>query len=178
MTVLTLRFFKLTPLLGLPLLLAACGSMGQMGPSASSRLEALGHSGVSGTATFVQHGDHVMARVIVSGLAPGQAHGFHIHEKGDCSAPDGMSAGGHFNPSAHPHGPQDSEHHGGDMPSLQADASGNAAATFHLTGVTVSDGPTSMVGRAIIVHKDPDDYKTQPTGNSGARVACGVITQP
>lgn len=160
--------------------LTACGGMmahHQHGPSATSTLEARSGSSVSGTVKFLQHGDHVMATVDVAGLKPGQEHGFHIHDKGDCSSPDGMSAGGHFNPTAKPHGPQASDHHGGDMPALKADASGKATATFHLTGVTVADGPTSIVGRSLIVHKDPDDYTTQPTGNSGARVACGVIAK-
>lgn len=173
----TAGFFKLTALSGLCLTVAACGSMGHGGPSASSRLEARSNSSASGTVSFTQQGDHVMARVDVSGLNPGQEHGFHIHDKGDCSAPDGMSAAGHFNPSAKPHGPQGSEHHGGDMPALKADAYGKATASFHLTGVTVTEGANSIVGRSVIVHKDPDDYKTQPTGNSGARIACGVIVK-
>jgi len=160
------------------LALTACGSMmTAQGPGAVATLQARSGSSVSGTVKFVQQGNQVMTTVNVAGLKPGQEHGFHIHDKGDCSSPDGMSAGGHFNPTAKPHGPQASEHHGGDMPALKADASGNATATFYLTGITVTDGPTSIVGHALIVHNDPDDYTTQPTGNSGARVACGVITK-
>lgn len=157
--------------------LTACGHgmHSHQGPKALSALTAKSGSQVSGTVRFVQHGDHVMVMADVSGLRPGQEHGFHIHEKGDCSAPDGMSTGGHFNPSGKPHGAQDAEHHGGDMPALKADSNGKASAHFHLTGVTLSDGPSSLMGRSVIVHKDPDDYKTQPTGNSGARIACGVI---
>jgi len=98
-----------------------------------------------------------------------------MHEKGDCSSGDGMSTGGHWNPDSTPHGPQGEAHHAGDMPSLVADANGNAKASFSLDGVTVAAGPKSVVGRGLIVHKDPDDYKTQPTGNAGARVACAVI---
>ena len=86
-----------------------------------------------------------------------------------------MSGGGNFTPGAKPHGPQTAPHHAGDMPSLKADAGGRAKATFVLEGVTVSPGPTSVVGRGLIVHKDPDDYRTQPTGNAGARLACAVI---
>ena len=175
------RLIQLFGLGATTLLISACGHMvghmGSHGPSASSTLEARSGSSVSGTVKFMQHGDHVMVRVDVSGLNPGQEHGFHIHDKGDCSAPDGMSTGGHFNPTGKPHGPQSSEHHGGDMPALKADSSGKASARFHLTGVTVADGPSSVVGRALIVHKDADDYKTQPTGNSGARIACGVIVK-
>jgi Cu-Zn family superoxide dismutase len=110
----------------------------------------------------------------VRGLTPGE-HGFHMHEKGDCSSGDGMSTGGHWNPDSTPHGPQGAPHHAGDMPSLVADANGNAKATFSLEGVTVAPGAKSVVGRGLIVHKDPDDFKTQPTGNAGARVACAVI---
>ncbi len=111
----------------------------------------------------------------VSGLAANQEHGFHVHEKGDCSSGDGMSAGGHFNPDGKPHGPQAAAHHAGDMPNLKADANGVAKASFVLDDVTVAAGAKSIVGRGLIVHKDPDDYKTQPTGNSGARLACAVI---
>jgi Cu-Zn family superoxide dismutase len=159
------------------LVLAGCAGMGMSGPSATSKLEARRGSSVAGTVQFAQHGDHVMVRAEISGLKPGQEHGFHIHDKGDCTAPDGMSAAGHFNPTAKPHGPQESAHHGGDMPALRADADGKVVVRFHLEGVTVADGPTSIVGRSLIVHRDPDDYKTQPTGNSGARIACGLITK-
>lgn len=158
-------------------LLTGCAGMHQGGPSATTQLEARSGSKVVGTLKFMQHGDHVMVMADVSGLQPGQQHGVHVHDKGDCSAPDGMSAAGHFNPTGKPHGPQEADHHGGDMPALVADANGRAKAQFHLTGVTVADGPTSIVGRSVIVHKDPDDYKTQPTGNSGARIACGVISK-
>ena len=130
-----------------------------------------------------RHGDGHVRRALgkvyvtaeVSGLAPNQEHGFHVHEKGDCSSGDGMSAGGHFNPDGKPHGPQNAPHHAGDMPSLKADAAGNAKASFVLDDVTVAAGPKSVVGRGLIVHKDPDDFKTQPTGNAGARLACAVI---
>ncbi len=173
-----------TSLLALALLgLAGCSSMGSMadmhgmGPSASAKLEAKSGSSVNGTVRFVQHGDHVMVMADISGLKPGQEHGFHIHDKGDCTSPDGMSAGGHYNPTGKPHGAPDAEHHGGDMPALKADANGNVSARFHLMGVSITDSPTSIVGHAIIVHKDPDDYKTQPTGNAGARWACAVIAK-
>jgi Cu-Zn family superoxide dismutase len=160
------------------LVLAGCGSMSSSsGPKATAQLQPASGSKVTGLVRFTQHGDHVMVHAEVTGLTPGQMHGFHVHEKGDCSAPDGMSTGGHFNPTGKPHGPQTADHHGGDMPSLTADANGAAVADFNLTGVTLTDGPTSLIGRGLIVHKDPDDYKTQPTGNAGARWACAVITK-
>lgn len=145
------------------------------GPTATATLEPTQGNTASGTVLFKQQDGHVMVHATLSGLAPGQEHGFHVHEKGDCSSGDGLSAGGHFNPTAQPHGPQATPHHAGDMPSLKADAQGKADATFHLTGVTLGDDATSLIGRGVIVHAAPDDYKTQPTGNSGARLACGVI---
>ena len=128
-----------------------------------------------GSVTFAARGDKVVVTARVSGLAPGP-HGFHIHEKGDCSAADGTSAGGHFNPHAKGHGSHSAaEHHAGDMPLLDADAAGNATLTVELAGLSIGSGAGDIVGRSVVVHKDPDDFATQPTGNSGARVACGVI---
>jgi len=158
-------------------LLAGCASM-HMGSHASAvaSLEPASGSNVRGSVTFTQDGDEVRVRANVSGLPPNSEHGFHIHDKGDCSSGDGMSTGGHFNPTAKPHGPQSGEHHAGDMPSLAADAYGNASVSFELKGVKVGGGgPTDLVGHGLIVHKDADDFRTQPTGNAGARVACGVI---
>ena len=146
----------------------------QMGATAA--LKPTTGNTTAGTVTFTQKGDKVSVTANVSGLSPG-SHGFHIHEKGDCSAGDGMSAGGHFNPTGKPHGdPTTADHHAGDMPQLVADASGKATLTADLTPMTIG-GSNDIVGKAVIVHKDADDFKTQPTGNSGARVACGVITK-
>jgi Cu-Zn family superoxide dismutase len=116
-----------------------------------------------------------MVHARISGLKPNAEHGFHVHETGSCASTDGTSAGGHFNPDGKPHGPQAAAHHAGDLPALKADANGMADARFALTGPTVADGPASVVGRSVVVHAQPDDYSTQPTGNSGARLACGVI---
>ena len=143
--------------------------------TASAQLMPTQGNSTSGTVWFTQQGLRVDVRVQVSGLTPNQEHGFHVHEKGDCSSRDGMSAGGHFDPGGRPHGPQNAPHHGGDMPSLKADAAGNAQATFQIESVSVGTGIDGLVGRAVIVHAKPDDYTTQPTGNSGARIACGVI---
>jgi Cu-Zn family superoxide dismutase len=146
-----------------------------LAPRAATHLSARSNTKVSGTVEFKQVGDQVEVKVVATNLSRNQEHGFHIHEKGDCNSPDGMSAGGHFNPTNKPHGPHDADHHLGDMPALKADANGRAEASFVLKGVTLTEGPASITGRAVIVHRDPDDYKTQPTGNSGARIACGVI---
>ena len=158
-------------------LVAGCAGMMAAGPSATARLEPTKGNAAAGTVDFVQKGDKVAVAAKVTGLAPG-SHGFHIHEKGDCSSGDGMSAGGHFNPAGKPHAhPTDANRHAGDMPMLVADASGSASLTVDLDVITIGSGATDIVGKAVIVHKDPDDFKTQPTGNSGARVACGVIVK-
>jgi Cu-Zn family superoxide dismutase len=157
--------------------LAVCSTLPAHAQSAVARLEPTKGNATSGTITFTQTGDKVTVEARVSALTPG-GHGFHIHEKGDCSSGDGMSAGGHFNPTAKPHGnPSGADHHTGDIPMLVADASGNASLSMELSGMTVGSGATDIVGKAVIVHKDPDDYTTQPTGNSGARVACGLIVK-
>ena len=129
---------------------------------------------VHGIVTFeaVDSGVHVVA--VLTGLTPGK-HGFHIHEFGDCSADDGTSAGGHFNPMAMPHsGPASGQRHAGDLGNIEADNTGTARldcvdATMKLTG------DHSVIGHAVIVHEKEDDLKTQPTGAAGARVGCGTI---
>ncbi len=159
----------------LAVVLASCATT-PAGPSAVAVLAPTKGNTAGGKVTFVQKGDKVFVVAQVSGLSPG-GHGFHVHEKGDCSADDAMSTGGHFNPTGEPHGnPADPHHHGGDMPMLMADSYGEANLTAELGVITVGSGTASdVIGKSVIVHKDPDDYKTQPTGNSGARVACGVI---
>lgn len=156
--------------------LLACAT--PAGPSALAQLQATRGSSTSGEVRFVQQGDTVRVNGEIRGLKANAEHGFHIHEKGDCSSGDGMSAGGHFNPGGHRHGAYGpSEHHAGDLPSLKADANGVARIDFVASGITVGSGPNDIVGRGLIVHRDPDDYTTQPTGNSGPRLACAVITR-
>lgn len=132
---------------------------------------------VSGTLTLVPMGDGVHITGEVGGLKPGDTRGFHIHEKGDCSAADASTAGGHFNPAAQAHGRSGhGAHHAGDTDNIVADAKGVAKIDAHVTGVTLGGGAANDVAnRAVIVHASADDYTTQPTGNAGARVACGVI---
>ncbi len=157
-------------------LLTACQTVPAEPPRATAQLQTTKGNKTFGEATFDQVGDKVHVVVYVQGLKPNQEHGLHIHEKGDCSSGDGMSAGGHFNPFAKPHGRHDSaERHAGDLPSLKAGKDGRAKIDVEITGFTVAPGPASIIGRGLIVHADPDDYKTQPTGNAGARLACGVI---
>ncbi len=156
--------------------LAGCQSIPSDAPRASANLEPTRNSKASGTANFYQVGDKVRVVANISGLVPGRGHGFHIHEAGDCSSGDGMSTKGHFNPFGKPHGnPATGERHAGDMPALRADMNGNATLEADLDQMTVAPGSGSIVGRGLIVHADPDDYKTQPTGNAGARIACAVI---
>jgi Cu-Zn family superoxide dismutase len=155
----------------------ACLAAAAHGQTATATLAPTAGNTAKGTVTFTQKGDKVSVEAKLTGLKPG-GHGFHVHEKGDCSGPDGMSAGGHFNPTGKPHGdPHAPDHHAGDMPMLPADASGNATLSAELGFITVGSGATDLVGKSVIVHADADDFKTQPTGNSGARVACGVITK-
>lgn len=132
-------------------------------------------SNAQGLVMFHQMGGQLMVHARISGLKPNAELGFHVHEVGSCASADGASAGGHFNPDGKPHGPQNAAHHAGDMPSLKTDAQGVADMKFMLAGPTVSAGPASVVGRAVIVHAQPDDFVTQPTGNAGARLGCGVI---
>ena len=159
-------------------LLAGCATMPR-GPSASAALESRSASTATGHVSLVERDAAVRAHVELHGLALGSEHGFHIHDKGDCSAPDASSAGGHFNPGAAPHGRAGSAaHHAGDMPSVVADAQGDVKVDLVITGVTLAPGPLSVVGRAIVLHAKRDDYTTQPAGDAGPRIACGVISAP
>jgi Cu-Zn family superoxide dismutase len=129
---------------------------------------------VEGTVRFEAGTGGVKVTASLKGLAPG-THGFHVHEFGDCTAADGASAGGHFNPAGHPHaGPKDALRHAGDLGNVEAKADGTA--TLEWTDPQMKlEGPDGVIGHAVIAHKDADDLKTQPTGNAGARLACGVI---
>lgn len=170
-----MRLATLTPLAA-ALLLSACAT--PTGPSATAALQATRGNTTSGEVRFVQQGDRVLVSGEVRGLKPNAEHGFHVHEKGDCSSGDGMSTGGHFNPMGKMHGAHGGgEHHVGDLPSLKADAAGVARFSFESTSVAVGSGSNDIVGRGLIVHRDPDDYTTQPTGNAGPRLACAIITR-
>jgi Cu-Zn family superoxide dismutase len=131
----------------------------------------------SGTVTFTPAGDNkVKVAYDLKGLTPG-THGFHIHEKGDLSAADFSSAGPHFNPTKHKHaGPETHERHAGDLGNVEADSSGNAKGSVTAEGLSIGTGAASdIIGRSIVVHEKADDLKSDPSGNSGARVAAGVI---
>jgi Cu-Zn family superoxide dismutase len=132
-------------------------------------------SKVSGTVTFIEVADGVQVRVEMTGLAPGN-HGFHVHEFGDCSAADANSAGAHFNPTNNPHaGPDAVARHVGDMGNVEADASGKATLEYVDHQISLTNDQRSVIGRSVVVHAKADDLKSQPSGDSGARVACGVV---
>lgn len=128
-----------------------------------------------GLVTFTQKGKEVQVVVHIEGVTPNKKHGFHVHQYGDCSAPDGTSAGGHYNPSGMSHGaPVDAMRHKGDLGNVSSNNKGVVDTTFTDLHLKLN-GPDAIIGRSMILHKDEDDLKTQPTGNAGARIACGVI---
>lgn len=130
-------------------------------------------------ATLTQEASGVRIAIQARGLPPGR-HGFHIHETGRCDPPDFTSAGGHFNPEGRQHGTQNPQGpHAGDLPNLDVTQDSTASATVTATRVTLAAGANSLLklgGTALVIHADPDDERTDPTGNSGGRIACGVIT--
>ncbi|MBB5887015.1 superoxide dismutase family protein [Xanthomonas sp. LMG 8992] len=132
---------------------------------------------VSGKLSLVPAPGGVRITGTLGGLQPNRSFAFHVHERGDCSAADASSAGGHFNPLGAPHGRAgNGPHHAGDMDNLNANADGTAQIDVLLHGVVLGGGAANdIVGRALVAHADPDDYRSQPAGNAGARVACGVI---
>lgn len=152
------------------------GGEGTAKAEAMSTVEARSGSGASGDASFVQEGDTVKVVVNIKGATPGE-HGLHIHEKGDCSAADAASAGPHFNPHKMDHGGlEQGPRHAGDLGNITVGADGTGKLEAMLKGITVTAGDSSVLGRAIVLHEKPDDLRTQPSGNSGARIGCGVIT--
>jgi len=154
--------------------LAVVSAQAQSVTKAVAVLSSTKGNSVSGTVTFTKVEDGVKVVADVTGLTPG-LHGFHIHEFGDCSAPDATSAGGHFNPGHMQHGAPDAAmHHAGDLGNIEADASGKAHYELVEKGLSL-EGADSIIGHGVIVHEKADDMKTQPTGNAGARVACGAI---
>ena len=158
------------------IVLAGCQTTPREPERATAQLQPTKGSKAFGEATFEQTGGRVRVVVYAQGLAPGREHGFHIHEAGDCSSGDGESAKGHFNPFGKPHGrPGGGERHAGDLPALKADKSGRAKLDTEVDIISVAPGMASIVGRGLIIHTDADDYTTQPTGNSGKRIACAVI---
>lgn len=163
---------KLLVLAAAALCLYACAPRA---PLAEAVLAPTKGNTASGSVFFSQSGNTLLIKGAFKGLTPG-AHGFHIHEKGDCSAPDASSAGAHFNPTRVRHGdPAKAEHHLGDLPMLVAGASGTAKFEARMSGLSLTEGPGNILARSIVIDVRPDDFTSQPAGNSGAHVACGVI---
>jgi superoxide dismutase, Cu-Zn family len=128
-----------------------------------------------GQVRFTQDGDKVKVEFTIEGLTPGQKHAIHIHQYGDCSAADGTSAGGHYNPESHPHGlPESDQRHAGDLGNLQADNDGKVHYEITVSNISVAGTKNPIIGRGVVVHAKPDDGG-QPVGNAGGRIACGVI---
>jgi Cu-Zn family superoxide dismutase len=166
-------FMKTTLLLAGLLCAAISAAYAQDTTKAMAKLEPKSGSKVTGTITFTQSGDEVEVTGDIENLTPGK-HGFHIHDKGDCSAPDASSAGGHFNPTHQHHGgPMTAERHEGDLGNIEADKDGKAHVQWK--GKMSLGGADSIIGKSVVVHEKEDDLKTDPAGNAGARVACGVI---
>lgn len=144
---------------------------------AIATLESRSGSSARGTASFMMRDDGgVSMRVDVTGVTPGE-HGIHIHENGDCSAPDASSAGGHFNPNKGRHGAHtESARHAGDFGNVTAGSNGEIHETVVVSGVTLGSEMNSIVGKAVVLHAKRDDLTTQPSGDSGERIACGIVT--
>ncbi|HZI13198.1 MAG TPA: superoxide dismutase family protein [Myxococcus sp.] len=168
-----------TALLGAALALAACDNDDEAPANeATANLESRSSSATTGTATFKEEGGRVKLTLSVTGATPGQ-HGAHIHDVGDCSAPDATSAGPHWNPSAAPHGsPTAAQHHLGDLGNIAVGQDGTGTLELSKPEWKLGDGSaTDVVGKAVVIHAGQDDLVTDPAGNSGARVACGVISK-
>jgi Cu-Zn family superoxide dismutase len=144
--------------------------------TAIARIEPVAGGKVEGRVTFTQYGSIVVVRVNLIGLEPDREYGLHIHEKGDCSGKDASATGGHFNPDGAPHGrPGRGPHHAGDLPNVQTVAEGAIFYVYETRALSVTDGPASVVGRSVVLTRNPDDYQTQPDGKSGPPLACGYI---
>lgn len=163
---------KLIPLF-LALTLTGCASSKR--PMAMATLHSTSGSTAQGTVHFQEMADGtVEVQVDLTGVPPG-VHGFHVHDKGDCGD-NGNAAGGHFNPTNMPHGAPDAvSHHAGDFGNVTADEKGEVHTRFTSHSVTVKEGANSVVGHGVILHANADDLTSQPTGNAGARIACGVV---
>lgn len=167
--------------------LQGCSSAGKSAGEASGKAQAAVFYGLaqvaptagnkaSGTVWFSEGFGRVMVEVDMKGLAPNSKHGFHIHEFGNCTAVDASSAGGHYNPAGHQHGNYvDETRHAGDLGNLVSDKSGRAQMKLTVENLSVNGAVNPILGRAVILHANPDDLVSQPTGGAGARIACGVI---
>lgn len=150
--------------------------LGQPDAAAVALLQPVGGSLIEGKVTFMQFGQTVIVRANFIGLDPNRMYGLHVHERGDCRAAASGSTGGHFNPAGAAHGrPGTGAHHAGDLPNLQTDGEGGLVYLYRTRALSVGSGATGVVGRSVVLSRDPDDYRTQPDGNAGPPLACGFI---
>lgn len=168
---------KLAAAVAVAAVLSACATTDRATPIAEATINPTEGNNISGYFRLYQVSpDTVRVMAQIKGLTPNSEHGFHVHENGNCASPDAMSAGGHYNPGGHQHGKSGPQAHVGDLPSLIADGAGTAFLVWETKDLSINTGkPSDIKGRTVVVHKDKDDYTTQPTGNSGARLGCGVI---
>jgi Cu-Zn family superoxide dismutase len=146
------------------------------GKTATAVVQGKAGSKVAGKVTFEETADGVIVVADFTGASGPGPHGFHLHEVGECTPPDFTTAGSHFNPTAAPHGARDAaQHHAGDFGNIEIKADGSGHLEFTSRSITVAPGASSVVGRAVILHEKADDLTTQPTGNAGGRIGCGVV---
>ena len=162
-------------------LLAGCHGMSRQSAmeeplQATAALQPTKDSKAFGEATFEQIGDKLHVIVNAQGLTPNQEHGFHIHEKGDCGN-NAINAGGHFNPTGMIHGAPDAvSHHAGDFGNVTAEATGEVHTRFTTHSISLKPNDAmNAVGHAVVLHGNPDDLTSQPAGNAGPRIACGIV---
>lgn len=170
-------FFVAVSFLAVSVLLSGCSMKGKHSEVNKSivKLEAKSGSKVSGTLYLEDHFGGLIISGKVSGLKKGK-HGFHVHETGNCSAADASSAGGHFHKEGQVHGDKGVEtSHLGDLGNIEVGKDGSSDLNLYIKGLSLGKGETSIVNKALVIHADADDFKSQPAGNSGARIACGVI---
>lgn len=155
----------------------SCASLAASdGAKATTTIESKSGSKVTGKATFTELASGgTKVEIWIENATPG-VHGLHIHEKGDCSAPDASSAGAHFNPAGNPHaGPTEPKHHNGDFGNITIGPDGKGHLEITSDTLTVKSGPNSVVGKSVVFHEKTDDLKTQPSGDAGGRLGCGAI---
>jgi superoxide dismutase, Cu-Zn family len=166
--------------------ITSCGPQRQTGEREADQATAIAEmnpasgSQVRGLATFVETNDGVKMTLELTGLKPNGVHALHLHEFGDCSAPDATSAGGHWNPTGERHGDRHGtgEFHRGDIDNIEADSEGRGRYETTVKDWTIGgDQATNILGKSVIIHVDEDDFVSQPTGDAGDRISCGVIVR-
>ena len=171
-----MKKMMIIPAVALVTMLGACKSSGTV-MQAEANLDPRSNSNAQGVVRMTEMADGtVRIRIDATGVTPNQQHGFHVHETGDCSAADASSAGGHFNPTGAPHGgPTDGTKHAGDFGNVMSDSRGEIHEEIVVDYITLTTGNRSAIGKAVVLHGGTDDLTSQPSGDSGARIACGIV---